>query len=70
MIRFEQVYKRYPGGRDALRDLSFRIAEGEMVFLTGHSGAGKSTLLKLVACIERPTRGQVLIGGRNTAGIS
>jgi cell division transport system ATP-binding protein len=70
VIRFEQVYKRYPGGRDALRDLSFRIAEGEMVFLTGHSGAGKSTLLKLVACIERPTRGQVLIGGRNTAGIS
>lgn len=70
MIRFEQVYKRYPGGRDALRDLSFRIAEGEMVFLTGHSGAGKSTLLKLIACIERPTRGQVLIGGRNTAGIT
>ncbi len=70
MIRFEQVYKRYPGGRDALRDLSFRIAEGEMVFLTGHSGAGKSTLLKLIACIERPTRGQVLIGGRNTGGIT
>lgn len=70
MIRFEQVYKRYPGGRDALRDLSFRIAEGEMVFLTGHSGAGKSTLLKLIACIERPTRGQVLVGGRNTAGIA
>jgi cell division transport system ATP-binding protein len=70
VIRFEQVYKRYPGGRDALRDLSFRVAEGEMVFLTGHSGAGKSTLLKLVACIERPTRGSVLVGGRNTAGIS
>jgi len=69
VIRFEQVYKRYPGGRDALRELSFRIAEGEMVFLTGHSGAGKSTLLKLIACIERPTRGQVLIGGRNTGGI-
>jgi cell division transport system ATP-binding protein len=70
MIRFEQVFKRYPGGRDAIRDLSFRIETGEMAFLTGHSGAGKSTLLKLISCIERPTRGQVLIGGRNTAGIS
>ena len=70
MIRFEQVYKRYPGGRDALRDLSFLVSSGEMVFLTGHSGAGKSTLLKLIACIERPTRGQVLIGGRNTSGIT
>jgi cell division transport system ATP-binding protein len=70
LIRFEQVHKRYPGGRDALRDLSFRIGAGEMAFLTGHSGAGKSTLLKLISCIERPTRGQVLIGGRNTSGIS
>jgi cell division transport system ATP-binding protein len=70
VIRFEQVFMRYPGGRDALRDLSFRIPAGEMVFLTGHSGAGKSTLLKLIACIERPTRGQVLIGGRNTGGIT
>jgi cell division transport system ATP-binding protein len=70
VISFEQVNKRYPGGRDALRELSFRIDTGEMVFLTGHSGAGKSTLLKLIACIERPTRGQVMVGGRNTAGIS
>jgi cell division transport system ATP-binding protein len=70
VIRFEQVSKRYPGGRDALRDLSFRIQPGEMAFLTGHSGAGKSTLLKLISCIERPTRGQVLIDGRNTGGIS
>jgi cell division transport system ATP-binding protein len=70
VIRFEQVSMRYPGGRDALRDLSFRIQAGEMAFLTGRSGAGKSTLLKLISCIERPTRGQVLIGGRNTAGIS
>lgn len=70
MIRFERVCKRYPGGRDALRDLSFNVGAGEMAFLTGHSGAGKSTLLKLIACIERPTRGQVLIGDRNTAGIT
>ena len=70
VIRFERVCKRYPGGRDALRDLSFNIDTGEMAFLTGHSGAGKSTLLKLIACIERPTCGQVFIGDRNTAGIT
>jgi cell division transport system ATP-binding protein len=66
VIRFQQVSKRYPGGRDALAELSLDVAAGEMVFLTGHSGAGKSTLLKLIALIERPTRGQVLIGGVNT----
>ncbi|TXT21716.1 MAG: cell division transport system ATP-binding protein, partial [Gallionellaceae bacterium] len=49
MIRFDQVCKRYPGGYEALKNVTFEIAEGEMVFLTGHSGAGKSTLLHLVA---------------------
>lgn len=70
MIRFERVFKRYPSGREALADLSLQIAPGEMVFLTGHSGAGKSTLLKLVALIERPTRGQVIINKQNTSGVS
>ncbi len=65
MIRFENVTKRYAGGRDGLSEVSLQIGAGELVFLTGHSGAGKSTLLKLIALIERPTRGQVLIGGRN-----
>lgn len=65
MIKFNQVYKRYPGGHEALRNLSFEIAEGEMVFLTGHSGAGKSTLLKLIAAIERPTSGSVVVKGQN-----
>lgn len=68
-IAFSQVHKRYPGGHVALADLSFEIGSGEMVFLVGHSGAGKSTLLKLIAAIERPTSGTVLIGGQNVSSI-
>jgi len=69
MIQFTSVYKRYPNGRDALSGVSFELAKGEMAFLTGPSGAGKSTLLKLVALIERPTRGTVLINNQNTSRI-
>lgn len=66
MIRFDRVTKRYPNGREALAGLSFDVAVGEMVFLTGRSGAGKSTVLKLIALLDRPTRGQVIVNGRNT----
>jgi len=69
VIRFEQVHKRYANGREALSGVSFTIGEGEMTFLTGHSGAGKSSILKLIALIERPTRGQVFVGNANTAAI-
>ncbi|GAA0372605.1 cell division ATP-binding protein FtsE [Bowmanella denitrificans] len=65
MIRFEQVSKTYPGGQQALRQVNFHIAPGEMAFLTGHSGAGKSTLLKLISIMERPTVGRVLINGHD-----
>lgn len=65
MISFSNVHKRYPGGYEALRNVSFEIATGEMVFLTGHSGAGKSTLLKLIAGIERPNSGSVLVNNQN-----
>ena len=65
MIAFDRVVKRYPNGREALSGVSLRIAAGEWVFITGRSGAGKSTVLKLIALIERPTRGTVTVGGKN-----
>src|SRR5688572_4226920 len=65
VLRFDNVSKQYPGGHVALSDVSFEIAQGEMLFVTGHSGAGKSTLLKLIHLSERPTRGAVLFGERN-----
>lgn len=67
MIQFNQVYKRYVSGQEALTGVSFDIDAGEMVFLTGHSGAGKSTLMKLIMLMERATSGQVIVGGRNLA---
>ena len=70
MISFERVSKRYPGGRDALREVSFTIESDELVFLTGHSGAGKSTLLKLIMLMERPSRGQIQVNGQNLKGLS
>ena len=66
MIRLEEVTKRFPGGQEAISRLSFSVDRGEMVFVTGHSGAGKSTLLRLIALIERPTSGQVIVDGQNT----
>lgn len=70
MIRIEGVTKRFPGGQEALKALTLSIEKGEMVFVTGHSGAGKSTLLRLIALIERPTSGQVIVDGQNTGRVS
>ncbi len=67
MIVLDNVTKRYPGSQDALSNASFSIDQGEMVYVTGHSGAGKSTLLKLVAAIERPSNGTVLINNQNVS---
>jgi cell division transport system ATP-binding protein len=69
LIRFEDVHKRYPGGREALRGVSFHLERGEMAFLTGPSGAGKSTLLKLITLIEKPSRGAVIVNGQNTSRV-
>jgi len=65
VLRFDNVSKRYDGGHDALSEVSFEVAQGEMLFVTGHSGAGKSTLLKLIHLSERPSRGAVLFSDRN-----
>ena len=69
MIRFHDVSKRYPGGREALKRINLHIAQGEMAFLTGHSGAGKSTLLRLTTLVERSTSGQIVVGGQNVERI-
>jgi cell division transport system ATP-binding protein len=70
MIRLEDVTKRFPNGQAALKNLSMSVDKGEMVFVTGHSGAGKSTLLRLIALIERPTSGQVIVDGQNTRRVT
>jgi len=67
MIKFDRVSKRYPGSFDAIKNTSFEIEQGDLVFVTGASGAGKSTLLKLIAGLERPTSGTVLINNQNVS---
>jgi cell division transport system ATP-binding protein len=69
MIVASNLTKSYPGGRDALSDVSFTIDAGQMVLITGHSGAGKSTLVKLIASIERPTAGSLVVNGQNVAAL-
>ena len=65
MIRFTDVYMRYPGGNEALKRVNLFIEQGAMAFVTGRSGAGKTTLLRLIALIERHTRGQIIVNGQN-----
>lgn len=69
MIVASDLGKRYPGGFEALAGVSFSIEAGRMVFITGHSGAGKTTLIKLVASIERPTTGSLVVNGQNLAAL-
>jgi cell division transport system ATP-binding protein len=68
-IVLSSVSKRYPGGHDALANITLTVEAGELVFITGHSGAGKSTLLKLMAAIERPTSGSVIVNGQNIGSL-
>ena len=70
MIKTEKLSKRFPGGFQALKNISLSIDPGEMVFVTGHSGAGKSTLLKLIGGLESPTSGTVEINGQDITKLS
>ena len=69
MIVASQLSKRYHGGYEALSDVSFEISAGQMVFITGHSGAGKTTLVKLIASIERPSGGSLVVNGQNLSAL-
>jgi len=69
LISFSGVVKRYPGGQEALKGVSFTIEQGEFAFIAGRSGAGKSTLLKLIPAIERPSAGAILVNGQNVGAI-
>ena len=69
MVNFSAVAKRYPGGQEALSNVTFALEAGELAFVTGRSGAGKSTLLKLIPAIERPTAGSVIVSGQNVGAL-
>lgn len=64
MLEFINVTKRYSDSGDALSDVTFTLAAGDMAFLTGHSGAGKSTLLRLIPVMERTSRGKIILDGQ------
>ncbi|MEQ1545391.1 cell division ATP-binding protein FtsE [Methyloglobulus sp.] len=70
MLKFENVYKRYAETGDVLKNVSFHLKQGEIAFLTGHSGAGKSTVLKLIAVMERATRGDIVLDGQKLSVIN
>ena len=66
MIEFKNVSKVYDTGTEAVHNANFKIDKGEFVFLVGSSGSGKSTLIKLILKEEEPTRGNIIINGRDT----
>ncbi|MFD8640703.1 ABC transporter ATP-binding protein [Streptomyces zaomyceticus] len=69
MIRFEHVTKRYADGTTAVDDLSFEVAEGELVTLVGPSGCGKTTTMMMVNRLVEPTSGRVLVDGQDISGV-
>jgi multiple sugar transport system ATP-binding protein len=69
-ITLQQVSKTYPNGEAAARDLTLEIADGELLVILGPSGSGKSTVLRLVAGLEMPTAGRIVIGGRDVTTVA
>jgi cell division transport system ATP-binding protein len=69
LVSFSAVAKRYRGGQEALKSVTFSLESGALAFVTGRSGAGKSTLLKLIPGIERPSSGSVIVGGQNVGAL-
>src|SRR5260370_7607169 len=63
VISFQHVWKRYPSGTEALRDINLVVPEGDFVFLVGPSGAGKSTLVRLLIREEKPTKAKIFSEG-------
>ena len=73
VIECRGVYKNYLSGKmevPVLRDVNFRMAEGEYTAVMGPSGSGKSTLMNIIGCLDVPTKGKVLIAGQDIAGLS
>jgi cell division transport system ATP-binding protein len=69
MIQFSSVYKSYTRGEYALESVSLKIDKGDFFFITGHSGAGKTTFLKLITREIKPTKGAIIINGKNISVI-
>lgn len=69
LITLNNVNKKYKNGVTAIHDLDLKIKKGEFVFIIGGSGSGKSTLIKMLYREEKPTKGEILVGGKNVAKI-